>query len=895
MPLPQKQNYSGGPGIQLDWNRLGWVLVAVVVIGLVIWWLASAGSPQPEVLESVQEVQVTPEQVEGVEEDIPPPDVAPEFVTVEPADSATVELINFPGLDDAENRQNDFLSRLVPAWLREEWMRPATGGTPVRLVDRHGQTPGSYRSLPAAAKDIGNESITFEFTSSGPYRTGPLEFGANNSALPRDVILRGLEGTGTILLVDVDSEAAHWLSIDRGRIHLENIHVVFVLHQNSVAEPKERNLIDLHDSDLVAHNSSWSVVASVETASPTQVNAMRVHGRSVNNNRVLLENCSALGPLTTISVQADDCDVLCGNCLLTSTAFPVVRMSNGEGQQSVISKESARRIGMLSCSMYGAEGAFRFDGSPNETPIPVELRLRRSICLGTKSNAAFISFHNWPLSDGADLEQPAADAAQLEYEHLRLLNCGHLTRVDDETVDNVAAWRQFWKRPLPEEAVRQLPAAVAEEDFHNPDVVVQRVLPAVDVRANGAPYFGIQPETVARVDEGVHARIHAASHRRRLPDDFELGTTAKSTIRFDLRRAAQFNEFLNGPQCPNGSTVVCFGSGLRILPSVQLQGKRLRIEFEQSEGRPLTLQPEGDSASDVWFDVVAGHLELVNARMKLPDAGQRQYPQTLLRLTDSNALIEQCEMISDRKNARQPLIAVVNDQSELLTLVVNQSLLKGEQALVDLGARGVNLECINSLLATSTNVLQCNEHSVVARPATEFSLFRCTSLAQSVVAASNLPEDVHVRIFSRECLFLPTGQKALTSVLATSNEVSKGQQLDWWETDCGFSPQFAQWQRVIGENSTVSFTAARESLRPGQILDAISTQRRVLLAQSLPELQELTAESVTLQPACDAANWAPDGGPIGIRLPIGPTDSLAKANSAGAPSNRPPERVRPDF
>ncbi|MEZ5942598.1 MAG: serine/threonine-protein kinase [Planctomycetaceae bacterium] len=891
-PLPQKQNASSGPGIQLDWNRLGWVLVAVIVIGLVIWWLVSAGSAQPGMLESLEDDPVTPVHLE---EAGPPQDVAPDVVEVEPVDAATVELVDFPGLDDAGDKHDDFLSRLLPAWLREEWMRPTTHGTAVRVIDRHGQKPGSYRSLLDAAKGIGNDSITFEFTSPGPYRTGPLEFVATNSALPRDVVLRGNANVGTTLLVDVDSKEAHWLRIHRGRLHLENIHVVFVGHQNSGAESKELSLIDLQDSDLVAHNSTWSVVTRNDSASPASVTAVHVRGRSVNNNRVLLENCSVFGPLSTISVQADDCDLLCGNCLLTSTAFPLVRMSDGGDQRSVVAKESTRRIGMLSCSMYGAAGVFRFDGTPDETPAPVELRFRRSICLGTKSNSAFISFHDWPLAEIADLEHPTVDAVQLEYEHLRFINCEQLTEVDSETVSDVAHWRQFWKQPLPEEAVRNLPTASPIREFRDPDLVVQQVAPAIDVRANGDPFFGVNPESVARIAPGIHARIQAASNRRQLPDDFELVTTANSTIRFDLRRAAQFNDFLNGPQCPNGSTVICFGAGLRPLPTLKLTGKRVRIVFEQSEGRPLTLQPEADTGDDVWFDIAAGHLELVNARMKLPDGGQRQYPQTLLRLTDSSALVDQCELSSERKTASQPLIAVVNEQSELLNLLVSQSLLKSEHMLFEFGASGVNLECINSLLATSASVLQCDEHSIVPRPATEVSLFRCTSVARHVVAANSLPEDIHVRIFSRECLFLPISHDDSTAILATSSDVASGQQLDWWEADCGFSPQLAHWEWVADGTSKVSFSAAREALQPGQILDAVTSVRQVLLAQSLPELEEFVAESVALESSCAAATWAPDGGPVGIRLPIGPTDALATGTSDAPSSNPRPERFRPDF
>lgn len=880
---------SGGSSVSFDVQRL-LIILGSVVIGIgAVWgiiWLVSQGSdpvPEPEIPMALPRPEVDPNTGPA----------KPEIMPEEPA-VVEVKAVDFPGTDDASG--NDLLNRLLPEWLRAGWGGPANGA-PVIRIDRHGQLKSSVRSLAEAMEKRDKKSSVLQFSSMGPWRVAPIEVAAPGT-VPQEIMIKGPDGGRSIVLIDADAVGQTWASISRGLIHFQDLD--FVIIPSRSTDAPTFTACRLVDCDVSATRCTFTVLANPQQQTGNQVNVFEMTGKSVGGNRLLLRDCALRGPqVTLLSNSGDACDLLCGNCLLQSGAAPIFNLGDAGSTGSAV-----RRVSLLGSTLLGSGNLIEFTHDSTSAISPIELRLRRCLCGGTGPESRLINLTNWPFLAGGSLEQPVPDQVLLEYEHLRLAHLHELTQMTStegsiQTVVDVAEWRQFWKQPLSAEAIRTPSVTPDQLARLAPANLVSELEPDVGPVSDGKPFFGITPANLTILPLDWEQRLQSAAFRSRLPADFGKPAATDNVVRFDLKRAVQFNDFLNGPQCPDGSTVVCFGNGLRMLPPVTLQGKRLRIEFEQAEGTTLTVHPAADSQSSVWFHIEGGHVDFVNAPLTLPASNRRQYPETILRLTGASASLQHCDLISQDAGHLEPMVQLLPSDAQPSRLLIADSFLRSPDQLIALSDADILLELQNSLLATSRTAIGITSGPSQQSMLSQVSAYRCTIVAGHAWERGLMGGDVmDVSSFVRECLFLPPLNSEVEPRVLSTRNPSLQPGLSWWEADCAYAPQWNRWSETENSRDTSTFELDREMFPAVHFVDPVLGNTGVLLTGSLPELASITSESVVLQPACRAAGWCDDAGPTGVRLPVGAQlipGGVLKTPPPTPGGPRRPAVSRPDF
>jgi len=131
---------------------------------------------------------------------------------------------------------------------------------------------------------------------------------------------------------------------------------------------------------------------------------------------------------------------------------------------------------------------------------------------------------------------------------------------------------------------------------------------------------------------------------------------------------------------------------------------------------------------------------------------------------------------------------------------------------------------------------------------------------------------------------------------AASNRVK------WWEANCAYAQKILHWMTADPADTTATLTTDRRRLlTPAQRFQEVVGPNGVVLMAPLPKRSDLQPENLQLIPQCDAATRSLDGGPLGVRLPIGP--DLTPTSKPSGPPNKTttPQKTpskgpfRPDF
>jgi eukaryotic-like serine/threonine-protein kinase len=890
-----RQTSPDRPAINIDSRRLLMAALIVALIAGMVWWAGSYLGGRAAAPENVPDVAAVPG------DEAPPPDDEETDAPDEEPVAMSPDEEPAPDETDPASPSRD-LADVLPDWLRPGWKRPPSEGMRTLQVQR-GTRDGrdSFHTLDAALSAAEEAGGRVEIRGTGPWTASPMRF-ENRERL----VITGREGVQPVISLDAgrmlesleasdaDDPPLGWLSVSRGRLELEGLHLV-VTHRGD--PDAVLSLLSVTEGEVILRNCTVTLLG------PGPVEILMLHGQKADANRILVENCLLRGEtMTAVRGLRSACDLVFDNCLLASGTAEVIRLDAAAG-------ETPQTLRFLKSTIFTGTTAFRFRHEESAAPGPVRLEFQRSLLLAQAAGESpLFDFVNWPRSEASRLDSPRPANVALNTQHLRVIGAqtlaGHTPPEGDPFIArNATEWRQFWKRSLPSDDL--LPESpLSDENLPALQQVTARKLdelygemarPGVGTRA----LLGCEAASVAVPPAPFIRRIEIVSARPSFPDGFGSQWKPQRTVRFDLvRRADKLAEFLNSPDCPDGTHVICHGTGLRTLPSVVLKDRRLRIEFEQSEGTPLTLQPAPDDDADAWLTIDGGRVDLVNGNFVIPDSGRRRYPPALLATTGAGEFALRGWSVRGSSETSHPLIDLPEHTEETgipFTLISDSFLVSAGPVLrAPLAGRSVEID--NSVLASRSAALMLSGGE---RPGGLLA-HHCTLMAdESLVTFSTSDGAAPVDLLFRNVVYAPpVSRTSVSTLLLVDDPETIGTGLRWWESGCGYAPQ---WPGLLRSGDAILARGVdsgwADRWGPGHLVDPVQGARGVLFKQTLPGWADLAAEHFELDPTCQAARWSESGGPIGAFVDqVGPRlKPPEKSDEKPSPPRRPTGRPQPDF
>ena len=218
---------NSGPGIAIDFQRLGLRLAAAVLLVGTAWFLLNQ---IPVWFSSDQGVAANPYATDLTPVITPEPDkVEQPAMMVQEDDAPTdpsVSAQEFPGVDEA-GLDKKTITEFLPDWLQSGWGQHGANEPAVTRIAPYGGVPNSVRTLAAALEGLSGQDAILEFVDEGPHQVAPAVFLPPVGSPVRQITLRGAPGQRTTLLVDADNaDQRQWLSAEKGTLRLERLDVL---------------------------------------------------------------------------------------------------------------------------------------------------------------------------------------------------------------------------------------------------------------------------------------------------------------------------------------------------------------------------------------------------------------------------------------------------------------------------------------------------------------------------------------------------------------------------------------------------------------------------------------------------------------------------------------------
>ncbi|MBX3444761.1 MAG: serine/threonine protein kinase [Planctomyces sp.] len=764
------------------------------------------------------------------------------------------------------------------------------------VVIRRGPSADAVPTFSEALARLPAGAAVIEFQGEGPFVVRPAELPSRTS-----LTIRGGPGERPVVIVSAEGlpAGAACLKSD-GRVLLEGLHLVLAVSPDAPA-----GVVLLSAPAIAARD------CTVTATGPAPVEAIAFDIRGGARDMAIggvFENCLVRGSaLTAVRLSNPRAGLLAGNCLFAVGRAPAIVAPSAAAASEV----APRSMALLGTTIVGAR-AFAIQHALAEPPARLELLIRDAVFLApADAENCWLTAVPWPAGRSDDLESPVISRVSLKLQKSAFAGWSRLVRMETgggqavEASDD-AGWKQFWRqsavtienRPaldeLPEDLRRLEPA-----DLETP--LATAGLAAAGERLRKLPPF----------PAGVLRHALAMAERPRLPPTFIANQTFGAPIAFDLQRAGTLNDFLNDPvRCPDGSHVQLTGQGLKPVPPLKIQGKRLRLEFVHAEtGTPQTVQPQvaaGERAA-AWITVENGALDLVGARFVVPSIEGRPYPPTLLSSTGSELSIRSCSLIGAVERSSRPFAPLIawNPTEPGGAALIQDSYLVGRPAVVQADLNGRLLIVENSVLAGLEDVFRITSSSVGGHAGA--LTVRDSTLAAGR-AAYRIQAEGSASAPGLECIvshaaYVPGFQEGgQTSPVVL--EMENGATTDavaWWEDGAGYGPQLAKIDAADPTSTRVADAILHWSRRwgVGHVLRPLGGPREVALARTPSEPAKSDARAFELAETSPASTWNARGGPIGARVSeVGPARQPPRPTGDQRPGTPPqtPDRSRgPDF
>ena len=744
----------------------------------------------------------------------------------------------------------------VPRWVWQSRGRYMT--VKPRVIRRGSPREGEFRDLALAKADLSG-NVVFEFADEGPHEIAAFELqGAQNWTF------RAAEGVAPVLIL---RSADLPIQLSGGILMMDGLHLVVLPDHPAPA-------IQLGAATLIARRSSFTHLAP-------QGSGLIV---AEQGGRILLENSvvRGLGSCHSVTLKGPNTSLVAGQSLFVAGNASTIQLDSSDA------KSDSRLVTLVSSACLSGQAAIACQHQGPQLP-QLDLSLVASILAylpGHSADAIGVSFTGWPAS-AESLDRPRAASVKWAAEKSCFVGWPHWAQLSfaDGTgpvdVRDEEAWRAFWRQASPTGTL--LPVGADLQSIASQGVLatgddVQHGLSGIRAELGEAgPKWAELPSP----PNGVLANVVAFGQSATIPTTLESPDPG-ATVEYDLKKAA-LGKFINSDQCPDGSTVVAFGFGLRSIDPFVVRQKRVQIVFKQTEGAALKLQPGNNPDGDrpaAWFAVEDGQLTLTNGSFLLQASKVRSYPERFLKMSGGLVAVRNCRV--EGSDPSLPLLDTAASEGHAPPqLLIEKSLVVGPGSLVRVGAAETLIDIRGSALSSGAGDAVTVD---IAANGSVVSVNRSTlSGARSVFHVLPMAASGASSLFARESVFRGGAVVQLEGEAAA---------LQWWGLENAYASGMTKFLSSPTAAATQDF--ARDWVNTwgsGHELLSIFGENSTVMPDPPANLSEIVPQSFALNETCAAALAGPGGSGVGVQVPqLGPTLQVpAKA----APSKKGTGNPRP--
>jgi hypothetical protein len=558
-------------------------------------------------------------------------------------------------------------------------------------------------------------------------------------------------------------------------------------------------------------------------------------------------------------------------------------------------------VRLFSTTAVTAHSGFFFEhqrGTPPETGIAVV----NSVIAAApdSSSAALVEFGQWPGTEQA-AGPLKPHALKVRVNASVFTGWKHHVRAADrpQTISGSAAWSQVWGEQAPLSAFppaawpqrRVDPAAARREDL---DIAAARI--TMLTGTDGQPP-GVRSGDVPAPQAAFMDRAAAMAERPVPPADIDTGPLGARRIAIDLSKQ-DLGAVISRGDWDSGTRFVASGAGIQRTQPIEIRGKSLSIEFVQTEGPPLRVEPQPSGvAGRPLFSIEDGSLRLLNGRFRVPASAAGDVPRWFLHVTDGSFSLTDCSIEGprsagwdgflrwqqrDRPESPPDAPGRYEEYGQIANCCLCSS---GTLLRADL--RGRAFVARGSILATPDDGFQFDIRGEGPRIHAAVDLADCTVSAGGTFVAVQAQRraqaaDAPLRFFIDQTVFAPFQRQTRapqTAVLfRDAFGVRQQGQIEWWGQANGYAAEIAQLlvESSAGGASQDPLADWSKAWGPAGDIRPLGGPDGVLLKthEDPARAEDLTAADFALDESAGARAWSADGKPIGA-------DAAGLARQAG--------------
>ncbi|HUG92384.1 MAG TPA: protein kinase [Planctomycetaceae bacterium] len=793
-----------------------------------------------------------------------------------------------------------------PDWVRaaDELARYPLGSNgeplPVLTVGRGDGEPSQFARLESALARVPRTGGVLKLTGPGPFELTPTRI-----AIDGPLVLEAAPGPRPLvmLLPNRDGTAGRVLQVEGATVSLVGVDFVAVGRQFPASQPLA--LIEILGGDLVVRGCSATLLGA--RAGPTA--AFRTLDRPAPDGgtaradppRTLLDRVFVRGNgLSALALARAHGEVVVSNGLLVAGEAPVFSISHSPADPPASGPPDAppRSVRLFSTTAVTAHSGFFLEharGVPPDTLVA----LANSVVAAPPGadSAALVELGEWP-GTGASAG-PLITPRNLKFtvhasvfpgwrQHIRAAAGGRA-----RPVIGPSAWGQVWNENVPLSAFsaaswppgRFDPAAVQPGQLDTAASGARSV-----VGTDGEPP-GCRTRLVPAPRPEFMTRATALAERPVLPADFDTGPLGARTVAIDLSKQ-DLGAVISRGDWESGTRFIVSGSGEHRMQPVEVRGKSLSIEFVQTAGRPLEIEPQPASFAGgrSLFTIEDGSLRLVNGRFRVPPSDRGDAPRWFLHVTDGSFSLADCRIEGPLTNSPGWEGFVRWEQRDRPDPPpdapgryeqygrIARSYLCGHGTLLRGSLRGRAFVARDCILATVGDgfVLDISGRDGRIHAAVELS--SCTVSAGGTffdvkAERRTAPGTAPLRFFVEQTVFArpidpETRAGRSPTLFRDAYGVRRQRQIEWWGQANGYASEISRFlvESSAGGAAAQDFTAGWLNVwGPAGEIRPLSAPGAVSLTHddAPPPLRDITAAEFALGESAPARVWSADGKPIG--------------------------------